>query len=614
MKDELLPYYERELFFIRQLATEFAQQHPERAGSLQLHPDVAADPHVERLIEAFALIAGRIQHKIEDEFPEITEALLGLLYPHYLRPIPAMSVAQIEMDPEQNQATSGHTIKRDATLFANVNGGGSCYFRSCYPLTLWPIEVSSAAFVLSSAAGLGLVAGDSRYAVKINLRCLGGLKFAALTTNTLRFFLGGEPQTSFLLYELLFNDVQSVLARQSFEGAKIFGLPVTLASDCIAEVGFGRNEGMLPYSERSFLGFRLLQEYFSFPQKFLFFDLKNLEQAFRSCSGDQLEIYILLREFDREDAVPLLQQAVSARSFMLGCTPVVNLFERCAEPIRLTQAKTEYRVTPDFHHDRSMEVYSIDRVVATSPNLERPQEYEPFYSMRHTYGVKAGESFWHAARRSSAIKGDGGTDVYLTLLDLHFRANVPPMETVTAFVTCTNREQVDQVKWTRAFGELQIEESALCRARFVLKPTTSLRADARRGLQWRLISHLSLNHLSIIEGGVEAFQELLRLYNFSESPALNAQIRGVLRISSQPEVSRVPSENGLAFARGLHTTVELDEHQFDGGSIFLFGSVLERFLALYTSINSFSKLSVVSQQRKGIAKVWPARAGEQILL
>ena len=157
MKNDLLPYYERELVFIRHLAADFASRYPERAGSLGIRPDAVEDPHVERLIEAFAFLTGRIQHKIDDDFPEITEAILGLLYPHYLRPMPPMSVVQLQMDPEQSKASSGYTVPRDSMLFTRSNGGPSCSFRTCYDATLWPLEISSASFLRSSAAGFRLL-------------------------------------------------------------------------------------------------------------------------------------------------------------------------------------------------------------------------------------------------------------------------------------------------------------------------------------------------------------------------------------------------------------------------------------------------------------------------
>ncbi|MGI8742115.1 MAG: type VI secretion system baseplate subunit TssF [Bryobacteraceae bacterium] len=612
MKSDLLPYYERELVFIRHLAADFASRYPERAASLGLRPDAVEDPHVERLIEAFAMLTGRIQHKIDDDFPEITEAILGLLYPHYLRPIPPMSVVQFEMDPEQSKASSGYTVPRDSMLFTRPNGGSSCYFRTCYDATLWPLELTSASFARSSGAGLGSAAADVPHVIRLEMRCLGESKFSSLELDRLRFFLGAEPSTAFILYELLFNNVARVILRSMPKSGR--PQQTVLSSDSIREAGFGRNDGMLPYSERSFLGYRLLQEYFSFPQKFLFFDLAGLDKSTRAGFDERFEILILLSDFDRKDLIPLLQQAVTAESFHLGCAPVVNLFERCAEPIRLSQARAEYRVIPDIHSEAATEVYSVDRVVATMPSTEELQEYQPFYSLRHTWGVPRGQAYWHSTRRPSGRKGDKGTEVYLSLLDLDFRPDLPPVETLTVHVTCTNRDRVEKTPAGRSFGELEMESSTLLRIRFLLKPTPALRAPSRRALQWALISHLGLNYLSIVDGGTEALQEILRLYDFSDDPAVRAQIAGITRVASEPKIARIISENGVVFARGIRVSAEFDEEQYVGSGVFLFGSVLEKFFGLYSAVNSFSQLSIASRQRKGELKTWPPRAGEQIVL
>jgi len=195
MKDDLLPYYESELMFIRQMASEFAAKYPKVAARLQLQSQPCADPHVERLIEAFAFLAGRVRHKVDDEFPEITQSLLEILYPHYLRPVPAMSVAQLEVDPEQGKLTAGYPVPKGATLFSKPVGGLPCQFRTCYPVTLWPLEVTSASVLPPSGFSFGPTVSDATAVVRIELRCQGGAKFAELQVGSLRFFLGGDSPT-----------------------------------------------------------------------------------------------------------------------------------------------------------------------------------------------------------------------------------------------------------------------------------------------------------------------------------------------------------------------------------------------------------------------------------
>ena len=290
---------------------------------------------------------------------------------------------------------------------------------------------------------------------------------------------------------------------------------------------------------------------------------------------------------------------------------MVNLFERIAEPIRITQTKAEYHIVPDQHRQSATEVYSVDSVVSAS-YLEEPKVYEPFYSLRHGTAGDTHKHFWYTHRRPSFRKNDNGTDVYLSLVDLDFNASLPPVEMLTLHVTCTNRDQAPLLKLSGEFGELEPEGAPLVRARCLRNPTPTVRPPSRRGLQWRLISHLSLNHLSIVEKGTEALQEILRLYDFSNDPAIRKQIAGITAVTSRSSISRVTSSTGVAFCRGTDVTLEFDEDQYVGTGVFLLACVLQRFLGLYTAVNSFSRLT--ARTRKGVLKQWPPLAGEQILL
>jgi type VI secretion system protein ImpG len=303
---------------------------------------------------------------------------------------------------------------------------------------------------------------------------------------------------------------------------------------------------------------------------------------------------------------------VNANTFQLGCAPVVNLFERIAEPIRVTQTKTEHLVIPDQHRQLSTEVYSIDRVTSTATYLDEPRAYEPFYDLRHGTQEHVQRQYWCAHRRPSFRKNDAGTEVYISLVDLDFRPALPPDEILTLRVTCTNRDEAARLKLVGDLGELQAEGVPLLRTRCVRKPTASVRPPMRRGTQWRLISHLSLNHLSIVDKGKDALQEILRLYDFTNDPAVRKQIAGITSVASRSSVSRVRSETGVTFCRGTDVEIEFDEAQYVGTGVFLLASVLERFLGLYSAVNSYSRMT--AKTKKGALKRWPPLAGEQILL
>jgi type VI secretion system protein ImpG len=484
---------------------------------------------------------------------------------------------------------------------------------------LWPLQVESASLGPVDSS-LGLLPKTAVAVIRIELRCLGGVSFDQLTLDRLRFFLHGEGQLTCALYELLLNNVVEIRLR-SVAGKDNSRL-VTLPADAMLPIGFGKDEGLLPYGPRSFAGYRLLQEYFCFPEKFLFLDLTGIGRAVQAKLSDPLEILILL------DRLPRLEQPVTRDTFRLGCAPIVNLFKQIAEPIRLSHAQTEYQVYPDIRRPNATEVYSIDSVVSVSPGLDETVEYEPFYSFKHAVEREKQQAFWYASRRPSPRKGDDGTEVYLSFVDLNFRPTVPASDTVVIHTTSSNRDlpaklpfggeykdRPDREDAEKGRGDFELEGAApLSRIRVLRKPTETLRMPLRRGTQWRIISHLGLNYLSLCDGGREALQEILKIYDFADSSSVRQQINGIINLSSKQVVGRPRSMPWNGFCRGLEVTIELDEQRFVGSGVFLFASVLEKFLGLYTSLNSFTQLIVRTRQREEPLKRWPPRAGEQILL
>jgi type VI secretion system protein ImpG len=616
MSQALYPYYERELLFIRQFAQDFARQYPAVAGRLLLEPNRSLDPHVERLIESFALLAGRVHHKLDDEFPELTDALLSVLYPHYLAPVPSLAVVQFVADPERTPLTEGFLIPRGSRLHTPPVNGLPCKFRTAYPVTLWPVALTGAR-LQGPPFPTGLRPPPRTEAVlRLQLECQAGATFAALTLTSLRFHLLGRGHVIADLYELLFNHVLQVELRSPDNPSL---RPVVLTpGQALVPVGFSPEEGLLPYSSRSFPGYRLLTEFFAFPAKFLFADLCGLEQARRAGFGKRLEIVLYL-----DHTTPALEQDTDAQAFRLGCTPIANLFEQTAEPIPLTQARYEYRVVPDVAQPLGLEVYSIDSVTAADPTAGAATEFHPFYSFHHGSSREERRAFWYAVRRPSAREGDRGTDVYLNLVDLDFRANLPSTSTLVVRTTCSNRELAVQLQ--RAGEQLAFELEAaapLAAIRCLRTPTLPLRPPSRRGAYWRLLSHLSLNHLSLSDPveGRAALQEILRLYDFSDATSEGPQgdvvrllIDGITSVSSRRVVGRVATAGG-GLCRGIEVTVEFDEEKYVGTGGFLFACVLERFLGLYASINSFSQLVARTRRGEGYLKKWPPRAGEQPLL
>ncbi len=612
MRDELLDYYERELTFLRQMGAEFAEKYPKIASRLQLEPDRCEDPHVERLIEGFAFLAGRIHLKIDDEFPEVTEALLGILFPHYTHPIPAMSVVEFHLDPEQGKLTTGLKVPRGSLLYSRPVDGVPCRFRTCYDATLWPLTVSDAQWTTPDRIQPPVKGGSAVAAMRFDLACLADVSFDKLELGSLRFYLNGESNVVHALYELLLNNCAQILVR---DPANPRLRPIELPAGSIRPFGFGENDAMLPYTRRSFAGYRLLQEYFAFPEKFFFIELHGLEALAAAGFKERAQFIVLISPFERADRQQMLELGVSAKTLRPDTSPIINLFEHTAEPILLDQLRHEYPVVPDVRRQHALEIFSIEEVVSANPHTQEVAKFEPFFSYRHGRLRDKKQTFWHAERRASAKRGDDGTDIYLSLADLSGQPAKVNVETLTVRCLCTNRDLPARLPFGSDAGDFELEGMPSIRRIVTLKkPTPTLRPAVGKAALWRLISQLSLNYLSLVSEGKEALSEILRLYNFSDSTHLEKQIKGIRRIDGQRHFARVISENGISFVRGTRVEMTFDEEQFVGGGVYLFASVLEHFLGLYVSMNSFSQLVARTEQRKDVMKEWPPRAGQAVLL
>ena len=611
MRDELLEYYERELTFLRRSGAEFARKYPRVASRLLLEPTKCDDPHVERMLEGFAFLAARVHLKIDDDFPEITEALLNVIYPHYIRPLPSMSVVEFRLDPEQGQLASGFPIPRDTPLYSRPVGGAPCRFRTCYDTTLWPVTVEEAAWVAPHELKPAVRATDAVGAIRLVLQCLPEVSFADLQLDRLRFYLNAESNTAATLYEVLLNNCKGILVRPATRGAQ----PRTLELNggALQPVGFGEDEGMLPYPRRSFLGYRLLQEYFAFPEKFHFLDL-DFGGAALTEFGDRIEVVVLVGAFERAERRSTLESGVTRDTFRLGCTPIVNLFEKESEPILLSQRKQEYLVVADARRRATTGIFSVDEVKGVSPGATQPLRFEPFFSFRH--GAEEDERlFWNVKRRPVSWRQEDASDVLLSFVDLSGRTVHPDQDAATARLTCYNGNLPSRLPFGDEAGDFELPGGGpVDRIVTLVKPTEVVEPPLGKPQLWRLISQLSLNYMSLVEGGPDGLQELLRLHNFSDRTTGEKQIQGIRSLQAEPCYARIESEHGLTFARGHRIEIGFDEEWLVGGGVYLFASVLERFLALFVSLNSFSILSAHSRQRKEILKEWRPRSGRKALL
>jgi type VI secretion system protein ImpG len=605
MSDDLLPYYNTELAAVRRLAAEFAAAHPNVAGRLRLSADAMDDPHVARLLEGVAFLGARVQARLDDEFPELTDALLSVLYPHYLAPVPSCAIAQFQPQPELD--VSVH-LPAGLLLDTEPVRGEPCRFRTAWAQTLWPIAIDSV-----QLSGLPLAAPNNPRAagavavLRIGLRCTGPASMTALGLDRLRVFLRAAPNVALPLLELLSAHAVSV----AYADGPSDPAPAMLPGSAIAPVGFAPAEALLPWPARSFSGFRLLTEYFAFPGKFMFLDFTGIERKTLLAAGERMDVFVWL---DR--ATPELERLVGPDSLALGCVPLVNLFPQHCEPIALSHTETEYRVVADARRPSAMEVWQVEQISETRPDgTVRP--WRPFYRLAWPDAPAEEDpgGSYHTTRRTSRL---GGTESFLAVYDLLFDPDQPADSVLSVDALCLNRDLPAALPFGGAHPALQLVEGNALVARIacLTAPTPTQRPKLRDARFWRLVSHLSLSHLSVVDGaaGAAALKEVLRLYDLREASETRAAIDALLGVSAQPGVSRLPGGRAGSFCRGLDVTLEFDARGWRDSGLFLLASVLDRFLALHATVNSFVRCTAMLRGRADAAAKWPARAGARVLL
>lgn len=611
MTEDLLVHYNRELAYFRKLSTEFARAFPDVASQLRADATTGQDPYVERMIEAFAYLSARVRKKLDDDFPEIAESMLQVLYPHYLAPVPSMAIVQLELEPGQAALVDGYAVKRGARIETEPVDGEPCQFRTAYPLHLLPLKVSQAALVAGKLAPRVPWAPNPVAALQIRIQSFKPeFPLSKFNLNSLRFYLAANSIHANALYELLFRHSAGAALNFNERQPK----PLRLEPECLKPIGFERHEELLPYPPRSFRGYGLLTEYFSLPEKLRFFELGPLNAGLFAGAGATADIWIYLQH-THED----LEANVRADTFRLGCTPIVNLFEQRADPIKLTQMRSQYHVVPDARRTSSLEIYSINEVIGVARDGAQKPFY-PFYSTTHTVSRAEQRAYWYASRRAAGYrdgKRDPATEIDLTLVDLDFSPAELQDWTLDIRLTCLNRDLPARLEFGPDRPRMRLADGGpLAPLRCLTPPTPTRRPSMKHGVLWRLISHLSLNHLSLVEDGkgAAALREMLGLYDFLGTPELTSRLESLVEVTSRRDTAWINQAEWCGFCRGIEVTLKADEQRFADNGLFLFASVIERFLGLYCSVNSFSRLALQSARREGDVHRWPPRAADLQLL
>lgn len=627
MERRLLEYYNRELRHLREMGDEFNNDCPEAAELLDLKPggSKCRDPYVERLLEGFAFLAARVQFKIDAEFPRFTEHLLEFVYPHYLAPTPSMAVVRLQPD---NCPPEGFPVPRDTPLRVPSaklpkDEQTRCEYLTAHAVKLFPLEIADAEYLsgrgaIPEAAHAALRRPDAAHlpevkaAIRLRLRALGGLGLALnqIGVDGLPLYLCGDSSLSGLLYEQLLANAVAV-AGPGRAGA------ATLSVQKPRPLGFEDHEALLPTGPRSFQGYRLLQEYAAFPERFLFVELAGLGQILQECGQAEADILVLL---DR--AQPKLANALDKSQFALFCTPAINLFPRQADRILLTQTQPEYPVIPDRLRAADFEVHSVVEVKGYEARQGDGQVFQPFYSAASGYR-QHGQGAYYTLRRqkrlpsSKQLKNGPRTrylasEAFIALVDVQEAPYRSGLKELGLKLLCTNCDLPHSMRAPPAGFSLDIHAPAEEAVRCVSGPTDPKPSAAVGGVAWRLLSHLSLNYLSLTghEQGAAALHELLGLYSDAGDERAQRRIKGLLSVQSANVTRRLAAAGPIVFGRGLEIALRCDESAFEGSGAFLLGAVLERFFARYVSLNTFTE-TVLSTVERGEIMRWPPRTGSR---
>jgi len=627
MDPQLLKYYNRELQFIREMGAEFAREFPKVGGRLGFDGMDCADPYVERLLEGFSFLTARVQLKLDAEFPRFTQHLLEIVYPHFLCPLPSMAVTRFEPDLSEGGLADGFEVPRGTSLrsILGKDEQTACEFRTSQPTTLWPLKILEAEYFtnMGVVSDIAVPLGKKpRAGLRLRLQATAGLKINQLALDSLRIYLQGHDEQRMRLYEQLIGHPLALVLRPA---GKSSGWNVVLDPSYVRQTGFSDDEALLSHDARSFGGYRLLHEYFSFPDRFLFVDFAGLQQGVRRCESAEIELLVLFDEME-----PVLDNKINANDIALYCTPAINLFPKRADRIHLANSSTEYHVIPDRTRPLDFEVYQVTRVAGHGASAEEGQDFLPFYACNDLSHHTEHRAFY-TLRRERRVLSSGqrrhgprssyiGSETYLSLVDTREAPYFGDLKQLSIGTLCTNRDLPLQMPVGKGISDFTMDLSAPVESiRCISGPTRPKPSPAHEqgDVAWRLVNHLSLNYLSLMDNderqGAAALRELLSLYSDVSDPAIRKQVEGVRSVSSQQVTRRIPIPGPIAFGRGLEVTVEFDDGAFEGTGIFLLGSVLAQFFTRYVSINSFTETIIRSHDRGEVMR-WPAKIGQRQIL
>ena len=604
MIDDLIGYYQRELAFLRDSAGAFAEAHPKIASRLRFNREAVEDPHVGRLIESVAFMNARLRHKIDDEYPELSDTLLLTLYPQLIQPVPSFFVARIIADAS---ITNAVVVPAGAALSTEPVQGEALRYRTSWDVTLLPLRIQGAALggLPLDAPALGLA--QAKGVLRISLQLTSpDASYQALGLDQIRLYVRSDARRAQILLEQFGVNLLGIGVGSGPEDPRAILLP----PEALRMMGLAPEEMLLPQGKTASSAYSAMQEHFAYPQKHLFFDLTGLSARTMTLSGERLDLFFYL---DRPS--PELERVVRADDFELFATPALNLFPLVSEPIQLDHTRVDYRIIPDARREDALEVHSVERVtvqIASGEELEAP----PIHSLDR--GTQRLGRFFHGLARRSSFGGGGGDDLFVSIADLDGQLLDDESTIVTASILAMNRDLPVRLPFGGGQPVLALDDAVPGVGGVVAltKPTPTRRPARRHAAVWKLIGQLSLNHLSLTGGqrGGEALREVMALYDLSDTPETANLRERLIGVSAAPGVGRIRVGGHAAMTSGTDVVLEIDDERLSGSGAYLMTAVLQRFLAVACSLNSFVRVSTRLRRELGVWKSWPPRVGDRDLL
>ncbi|MDK6079899.1 type VI secretion system baseplate subunit TssF [Massilia varians] len=592
--EELLPYYERELVYLNTVGRELAHQYPRLASELGLGAEGLEDPHIRRLIQACALLNARTARKLDDDYPEFTEALLGSLYPYFLQGIPSCSIARIGSGagPQvPGKVEQVQSVPRGTEMSALHAKGTVCRFRTASSLMLAPVGVARARYepVVHAPAHVRLPArATGQVAVTIESAAPARL-LRQLGLPRLRLYVDADPLLAASLIDTLFMHVGASYLEIGDGGPwrQLERMPLALG-------GFGDDDALVPLRPSEHAAYRLLSEYFAFPDKFHFIDIDLGKLApMLPAAAHRFTLHLIVNGLHGDSGAARLLGTLEAAHLVPGCAPVVNLFHQAAMPVRITHRTAMYDVVPG-RHEEDVEVYSIDtvNVLRTAEGRMQSIAYRPYYGLRHGEGGELRERYWFARRDD---RGMHRQRMKIGFTDAGFTLAADEQCVASIDLTCTNGTHAASTGFGAPDGDLTSETATGgVPIHLLRRPTLPHRFPSSGGAHWRLVAQLALNHRSL--GDLDAFREVLTLYDVSRSAATQRQIAGITAMETLPSTAWMRNKSGATLVHGLEVRMTVDEEAFAGSSLYVFAEVVNRFFGLYVHINSFTRLVLRSAQ------------------